>query len=55
MKLLGKTRLGLVLGVATLLLLAGAALWRDNIIPRASVGACALYQSSLGAFIDIPC
>lgn len=54
MKLLGKTRLGLVLGVATFLLLAGAALWRGNITPQASLGACALDPSNLGAFIDIP-
>lgn len=54
MKLLGKTRLDPVLGVATLLLLAGAALWRGNITPQASLGACALDPSNLGAFIDIP-
>lgn len=54
MKLWGKTKPGLVLGVATILLLAGAALWRGNIIRHAGLGNCALDQSTLGAFIDIP-
>jgi formylglycine-generating enzyme len=54
MTLRGKTKLGIGLCAATILLVAGAALWRSNITPHTSLVACALNQSELGAFIDIP-
>ena len=53
MTLWGKTKLGMGLCAATIFLVVSAALWHSNITPHTSLGACALNQSTLGAFIDI--